>query len=39
MSTSYEIIYFGIHGRAEPIRLLFALAGVAFTDTTVTREE
>ncbi|MCC7069983.1 MAG: glutathione S-transferase family protein [Deltaproteobacteria bacterium] len=39
MSTSYEIIYFGIHGRAEPIRLLFALAGVSFTDTAVTREE
>lgn len=39
MSTTYEIIYFGIHGRAEAIRLLFALAGQTFTDTAVPRDQ
>lgn len=36
MSTSYELLYFPMRGRAEPIRLLFALANVAFTNTGVT---
>jgi len=36
MSTSYELLYFPIRGRAEPIRLLFAAAGVSFTNTGVT---
>ncbi|MBI1949504.1 MAG: glutathione S-transferase family protein [Deltaproteobacteria bacterium] len=39
MSTSYELIYFQIHGRAEPIRLLLTLAGQPFTDTVLTREQ
>jgi len=39
MSTGYELVYFSVHGRAEPIRLLFALAGQPFVNRTVTRDE
>jgi len=34
--TTYELLYFPIPGRAEPIRLLFAAARVEFKDTGVT---
>lgn len=38
MSTSYELLYFAVHGRAEPIRLLFALAGQPFQNRAVDRD-
>ncbi len=34
--AEYELLYFPIRGRGEQVRLLFTLAGVAFTDTGVT---
>jgi glutathione S-transferase len=37
MSTSYEIVYFPSQGRAEPIRLLLALAGQPFTESHIDR--
>lgn len=36
MATTYELLYFPLRGRAEPIRLVFKAAGVAFTNTGVT---
>jgi len=36
MSTTYELLYFPIRGRAESIRLLVAAANVPFTNTGVT---
>jgi glutathione S-transferase len=36
--SRYEIVYFDIRGRAEPIRMLLALAGQAFVDTRLTFE-
>ena len=35
MTTSYEIVYFPSQGRAEPIRLLLALAGQSFTESHI----
>jgi glutathione S-transferase len=39
MSTSYELIYFGVHGRAEPIRLLLTLAGRSWKAVDVARDQ
>jgi glutathione S-transferase len=39
MTTTYEVLYFPIHGRAEAIRLLLALAGQPFVNHTLTRDE
>ncbi len=36
MSTTYELLYFPLRGRAEALRLMFHAAGVAFTNTGVT---
>jgi glutathione S-transferase len=35
MTTTYELFYFPGRGRAEPIRMLFTLAGVPFTNTAL----
>jgi glutathione S-transferase len=37
MSTTYELIYFAVQGRAEPVRLLFTLAGQPFVNRPVDR--
>jgi glutathione S-transferase len=39
MTTTYEVIYFAVHGRAEPIRLLLALAGQPFKNRPFERDE
>jgi len=39
MSTTYEVLYFPTHGRAEPIRLLLALSGKPWTNVEITREK
>lgn len=36
---SFTLIYFDIRGRAEPIRILFALAGVKYIDRRLSKEE
>ena len=38
MTTTYEVIYFAVHGRAEPIRLLLALAGQPFKNRPFERD-
>lgn len=35
---SYAVVYFPIHGRAEPIRLLLASLGLTWTERPVTRD-
>lgn len=35
----YKLTYFPIRGKAEPIRIVFALAGVEFEDVRVDPEE
>lgn len=36
--SDYAVLYFDIRGRAEPIRLMLAAAGVAFDDRNVSRD-
>ncbi|KAK3089618.1 hypothetical protein FSP39_005095 [Pinctada imbricata] len=36
---SYKFSYFDLRGRGEPSRMLFAAAGIPFTDKRVTQEE
>mmetsp|Transcript_1525 Transcript_1525/g.2526 ORF Transcript_1525/g.2526 Transcript_1525/m.2526 type:complete len:205 (+) Transcript_1525:47-661(+) len=36
--VKYELLYFPIKGRAESIRLAFALGGIPFVDTRINRE-
>jgi glutathione S-transferase len=38
-AIDYELVYFPIAGRAESIRLLFAIAGVEFKDTRIPFEQ
>ena len=37
--SNYKLTYFGLRGKGELIRLLFATAGIKYTDTRVTFEE
>jgi glutathione S-transferase len=39
MTTSYELIYFPVQGRAEPVRLLLTLAGRPWKRVDVAREQ
>jgi len=39
MSDSYKLTYFKIKGLAEPIRMIFAVAGVAYEDVRIAQEE
>ena len=35
----YKLIYFDFKGRGEPIRIMFAAAGVKYEDCRLSREE
>ena len=39
MAPKYVLNYFGVPGRAEPIRLLFHVAGVEFTDNHLSKAD
>ena len=36
---NYKLTYFNVKGRAEVIRLIFAVAGVEYEDIRLSREE
>ena len=36
---TYKLTYFNVRSRAEPIRLMFAFAGVEYDDIRVGKEE
>lgn len=35
MAHQYKLIYFNLRARAEPLRLIFAYAGIKYTDQRV----
>ena len=39
MSTAYKLYYFNARGGAEPIRIIFAQAGVEYRDYRMEREQ
>ena len=39
MPTQYRVIYYSGKGRGEPIRMMFALAGVKFEDIRFEHDE
>lgn len=39
MGAEYKLTYFNMMGRAEPTRLIFAAAGVAYDDHRIEKHE
>ena len=39
MPTQYRVLYYSGKGRGEPIRMMFALAGVKFEDIRFEQDE
>ena len=39
MSTTYKLYYFNMRGMAEPIRIIFAQAGVEYRDYRMESEQ
>ena len=37
--TTYKVVYFDARGRAEIIRLIFAVAGVKYEDVRIAKED